>query len=103
MVEKIFNSISISNYLFFNSFFILLLLTLLLTLKIQFGIILIHSLVNIYTECSYPKGFSWAFVIYGVVITLLFLNFYSKSYGSSENSKKNKTNGHLSASKKRSD
>ena len=64
-------------------------------------------MVNIYTECSYPKGFSWAFVIYGVVITLLFLNFYSKSYGGNENSKKNKTNGlnlsNLSASKKRSD
>ena len=47
---------------------------------VQFAIIVVHSLVNIYSECSYPKGFSWAFIIYGLFITLLFLNFYSHSY-----------------------
>ena len=56
-------------------------------------VILIHSIVNILdTECTYPKGFDWAFVIYGIVITILFLNFYSKSY-SENKSKKNVTNG----------
>jgi hypothetical protein len=56
-------------------------------------IILIHSTVNVLnTDCSYPKGFDWAFIIYGIVITILFLNFYSKSYTENK-SKKLLTNG----------
>ena len=39
-----------------------------------------HSLVNLGSECSYPKGYSLAFIVYGVVITLLFMNFYLESY-----------------------
>ena len=39
-----------------------------------------HSIVNLSSECEYPKGYSLAFVTYGVVITLLFMNFYLKSY-----------------------
>lgn len=64
---------------------------------IQFFVICVHSLTNIYAECSYPKGFSWSFIIYGVFIALLFLNFYSNSYTkpakSAQNGKAHVSNG----------
>ena len=48
---------------------------------IQFLFVMIHSIFNILdTKCTYPKGFSWSFVIYGVFITALFMNFYQKAY-----------------------
>jgi hypothetical protein len=49
-----------------------------------------HSIINLISECEYPKGYSLAFVIYGVVITFLFMNFYRKSYNTQV---KSKTNG----------
>lgn len=49
-----------------------------------------HSILNLASECEYPKGYSLAFVIYGVVITLLFMNFYQKSYTPQT---RNKSNG----------
>jgi elongation of very long chain fatty acids protein 4 len=56
-------------------------------LKLQFFVIMIHALVNIASECTYPKGFSWSFVIYGILITALFMNFYQKSYTSPKKNK----------------
>lgn len=55
---------------------------------IQFAIVMTHSLVNISNnECTYPKGYSIAFVLYGIFITLLFMNFYQKSYSKEEKAK----------------
>jgi hypothetical protein len=53
-------------------------------IKIQFVIVMVHSITNIVSECSYPKGYSISFVVYGVFITMLFLNFYLKSYSKVE-------------------
>lgn len=47
---------------------------------LQFVAIMTHSIVNVTNECTYPTGFSWAFIIYGVFITALFTNFYIQSY-----------------------
>lgn len=47
---------------------------------LQFLAIMIHSTVNVLSDCDYPKGFSWAFFIYGIFITMLFMNFYIQSY-----------------------
>nr|QBO55913.1 elongation of very long chain fatty acid 9c [Brachionus koreanus] len=48
---------------------------------VQFFVIMSHAVVNIFQKnCEYQKGYSIAFVIYGVFITSLFLNFYNKSY-----------------------
>ena len=48
-----------------------------------------HSIINLSSECEYPKGYSLAFVVYGVVITFLFMNFYHKSYNNQAKSKSN--------------
>lgn len=62
---------------------------------IQFFFVLIHSTVNYFAECNYPKGYDIAFIIYGVYITLLFLNFYRKSYSKAKKLKEqNGNNGH---------
>nr|QBO55933.1 elongation of very long chain fatty acid 9c [Brachionus rotundiformis] len=48
---------------------------------VQFFVIMTHAVVNIFQKnCAYQKGYSIAFVLYGVFITSLFLNFYHKSY-----------------------
>lgn len=46
----------------------------------QFLVIMIHSIVNLSSDCTYSRGFSRAFVIYGIFITALFMNFYIQSY-----------------------
>lgn len=58
---------------------------------LQFLVIMVHSIVNVSSSCSYPKGFSWAFVIYGVFITALFTNFYIQSYRLKTKKKPTKT------------
>jgi elongation of very long chain fatty acids protein 4 len=47
---------------------------------IQFFAVMLHSAVNFYAPCSFPKGFSLGYLGYGVVITLFFMNFYIQSY-----------------------
>ena len=55
---------------------------------IQFMIIMTHAVVNIFQkDCAYPKGYSIAFVLYGIFITSLFMNFYKKSYTKTEGKK----------------
>ena len=52
-------------------------------------VVMSHSIMNIFsTDCTYPKGFSWSFVIYGVLITALFMNFYVQSYNKKPIAKK---------------
>jgi len=50
---------------------------------IQFFFVMVHSIVNVFSECSYQKGYSIAFISYGLFITALFMNFYIKSYSQS--------------------
>ncbi|RNA21616.1 elongation of very long chain fatty acids 4 [Brachionus plicatilis] len=53
---------------------------------VQFFVIMTHAVVNIFQKnCAYQKGYSIAFVFYGVFITSLFLNFYKKSYSNPKN------------------
>ena len=48
---------------------------------------MIHSIVNVYADCSFPKAFSLSYLIYGIIITALFLNFYFQSYNDKKTSK----------------
>lgn len=41
---------------------------------------LAHTAVNFFTECSYPKGYDIAFMVYGIFLTSLFVKFYRDSY-----------------------
>ncbi|XP_025110181.1 elongation of very long chain fatty acids protein 4-like [Pomacea canaliculata] len=50
----------------------------------QFVILLAFTLVNIVAECDFPKGFSYAALVYGLTILLLFINFYRRSYSSKD-------------------
>lgn len=47
---------------------------------VQFGIVLLHTSINYFSKCTYPKGFDIAFMSYGIFIMILFLNFYRQSY-----------------------
>lgn len=47
---------------------------------IQFFAVMFHSILNLYTECSFPKGFSLSYLVYGMIITGFFANFYVQSY-----------------------
>nr|QBO55931.1 elongation of very long chain fatty acid 9a [Brachionus rotundiformis] len=48
---------------------------------IQFTIVISHAIINLFQkECTYPKGWSWAAIIYTSFMALLFMNFYKKSY-----------------------
>ncbi len=60
--------------------------------KVQFGIVVVHSSVNCFVDCAYPKGFNYAFMSYGLFIALLFTNFYFQSY--KNQAPKAKQNGH---------
>ncbi|RNA25920.1 Elongation of very long chain fatty acids 4 [Brachionus plicatilis] len=49
---------------------------------IQFTIVISHAITNLFQkDCTYPKGWSWAAIIYTTLMALLFMNFYKKSYG----------------------
>ena len=48
--------------------------------QVQFGIVLLHTSINYFSKCTYPKGFDIAFMSYGIFIMILFLNFYRQSY-----------------------
>lgn len=39
-----------------------------------------HSTVNVFADCSFPKAFSLSYLVYGMIITCFFLNFYVQSY-----------------------
>ena len=39
-----------------------------------------HSIVNTFADCSFPKAFSISYLVYGMIITALFTNFYIQSY-----------------------
>jgi len=48
---------------------------------IQFFAVMFHSIVNIMSPgCTFPKAFSASYLIYGIIITCFFLNFYIQSY-----------------------
>ena len=66
-------------FLFYNFFFIEFKNEISLN-QFQFLVIMIHSIVNLSSDCTYSRGFSRAFVIYGIFITALFMNFYIQSY-----------------------
>lgn len=59
----------------------------------QFLLVLLHTTVNYLSDCSYPKGYDIAFLIYGVFIMGLFLNFYKQSYTKAQAKKQEKLNG----------
>ena len=61
--------------------------------QFQFLLVLLHTTINYFSECSYPKGYDIAFLIYGVFIMGLFLNFYKQSYTKAQATKKEKLNG----------
>lgn len=44
-------------------------------------------------DCSFPKGFSLSYLIYGMIITGFFANFYIQSYIKSLCSSSKSTNG----------
>ncbi|PVD22782.1 hypothetical protein C0Q70_16038 [Pomacea canaliculata] len=50
----------------------------------QFVILLAFTLVNIVAECDFPKGFSYAALVYGLTYLLLFINFYRRSFSSKD-------------------
>ena len=50
---------------------------------------MIHSFINFYSECSFPKAFSLSYLIYGMIITAFFINFYVQSYIKRLTSQKN--------------
>lgn len=63
--------------------------------KVQFFAVMIHSIVNIAVDCSFPKGFAAAYLTYGIIITLFFLNFYVQSYiNKSRDAKKSSSHKH---------
>lgn len=73
---------------------------------VQFAIIVTHAFTGIYNKCSYPMGFSLAFVTYGVLFTILFTSFYLHSYTKKHhhhhshqhaNGHAKNTNGHVKA------
>ncbi|XP_054764826.2 very long chain fatty acid elongase 4-like [Lytechinus pictus] len=47
---------------------------------VQFFMVLFHTGLNIFVECSFPQGFNYAVFLYAISMVLLFGNFYSKSY-----------------------
>jgi len=47
---------------------------------IQFFAVMFHSIVNIFADCSFPKAFSMSYLVYGMIITGFFANFYIQSY-----------------------
>ena len=56
--------------------------------KTQFFAVMVHSIVNTYAACSFPKGFSISYLVYGMIITVLFTNFYMQSYLQKQSEKK---------------
>lgn len=57
---------------------------------VQFAIIVTHAVTGMLNpKCTYPSGFSMAFIGYGCLFAFLFSNFYSHSY------KKPDANGHV--------
>jgi elongation of very long chain fatty acids protein 4 len=53
----------------------------------QFFAVMVHSIVNTFATCSFPKPFSISYLVYGMVITLLFSNFYMQSYNKKNSEK----------------
>ncbi|XP_070563174.1 very long chain fatty acid elongase 4-like isoform X2 [Ptychodera flava] len=54
----------------------------------QFFAVMIHTGINLATDCSFPQGFNIAVVLYALSMILLFGNFYRTSYGQSKRKKK---------------
>ena len=53
--------------------------------KVQFSIVISHAFVNLFQkECTYPKGWSYAAIIYTSLMAGLFMNFYKNSYSKSK-------------------
>lgn len=46
----------------------------------QFFAVMFHSILNINANCSFPKGFSISYLVYGMIITGFFANFYVQAY-----------------------
>ncbi|CAF0992465.1 unnamed protein product [Brachionus calyciflorus] len=47
---------------------------------LQFFAVMTHSIVNYFADCPFPKGFSMSYLVYGMIITAFFINFYVQSY-----------------------
>lgn len=77
---------------------------------VQFFAVMTHSIVNVFAkDCSFPKGFSLSYLVYGMIITGFFANFYMQSYLKKreenrllreDNKRKENVNGHAKISKK---
>ena len=63
-----------------------------------------HSILNVFAkDCSFPKAFSLSYLVYGIIITGFFANFYIQSYlnkaaSSDQNSEKSKKKSHQNGS-----
>jgi hypothetical protein len=54
---------------------------------------MVHSVVNVLAkDCSFPKGFSLSYLIYGMIITGFFANFYMQAYLKKRNEAYKKNN-----------
>ena len=72
-------------------------LTLFFLLQTQFVAVIIHTTINIMADCSYPKAFNYAVVLYALSLIVLFSNFYIKAYVNKKASHKTiepEQNGH---------
>ena len=63
-----------------------------------------HSIVNVFAkDCSFPKAFSLSYLVYGIIITGFFANFYIQSYlnkqsANNQNGEKSKRSAHQNGS-----
>ena len=54
---------------------------------------MVHTVTNLFVDCSFPKGFNWAVAIYACSLIALFANFYRHAYPTCER-KKAAASGH---------
>jgi len=70
----------------------------------QFFAVMLHSIVNVFAkDCSFPKAFSLSYLVYGIIITGFFANFYIQSYlnkqsANNQNGEKSKRSAHQNGS-----
>ncbi|XP_071486804.1 very long chain fatty acid elongase 4-like [Diadema antillarum] len=47
---------------------------------VQFVVVLIHSLIVLYQDCGFPRGYVYALIAYLISHIILFSNFFHKAY-----------------------
>ncbi|XP_076075654.1 very long chain fatty acid elongase 7-like [Mytilus galloprovincialis] len=52
----------------------------------QFFLVIIHTSLNIVTECDFPNGYNVAVFVYAFSLVFLFANFYKSAYEKKEHS-----------------